>query len=151
MLIKPERDGIDHVNVYSKAHTHGGRWASNFAWSPFTHPRHGDFASVEGLWYWLATRDDRLRLLHGYAAKRLGRELRGADWVQDDAFKTDVLNGIRAKILVAQTTDANALRDLCRLRHLPLTHYYVFGATVHNETARCKWMLDEFDMARGKA
>lgn len=147
-MYNPDEDGNSHVNVYSHARTLGGRWASNFALSPFTHPRHGDFHSVEGLWYWLSTRDDRLRVLHGFAAKKLGRELRGADWVQDDAFKMDVRDGIRAKILVAKAANTDALRNLRATRNLPLAHYYVFGAQVHDETARYRWMLDEFDLAR---
>lgn len=148
MAYNPEEDGTTHVNVYSKAQTLGGRWASNFTFAPFTHPRHGDFNSVEALWYWLSTRDDRLRALHGFEAKRLGRELRGADWVVGEEFKADVLAGIRAKVAVAQASGSNALRDLRARRQLPLAHYYVYGAKVHDETARCRWMLDEFDKAR---
>lgn len=35
MNFKPEMDGIDHINVYSKGKTELGKLLSNFARTPF--------------------------------------------------------------------------------------------------------------------
>lgn len=51
MEFKPESDGFDHINVYSKSRSKLGRMLSNFAHTPFTFG--GDnFESVESWWYW---------------------------------------------------------------------------------------------------
>jgi hypothetical protein len=54
MDIKPSEDGVTHINVYSRGNTELGRLLSNFAHTPFSHPEFGEFASVEGFWYWLS-------------------------------------------------------------------------------------------------
>jgi hypothetical protein len=74
----PSEDGIGHINVYSKAKTKLGRELSNFSFSPFTHPEDGKFNSIEGYWYWLGCKQEKLRKVWGYAAKRLGREYGGS-------------------------------------------------------------------------
>lgn len=71
-MIDPNEDGISHINVYSKGRTGIGRFLSNFTFYPI-HTVDGEFHSIEGYWYWLTCRDDRLRYLHGYEAKKLGR------------------------------------------------------------------------------
>jgi hypothetical protein len=53
--INPHKDGIDHINIYSRGKTEVGRQLSNFAHTPFTHKDYGYFNSVEGLWYYLIT------------------------------------------------------------------------------------------------
>jgi hypothetical protein len=153
MILGPETDGIDHLNVYSKAMTISGRWASNFARTPIDHPRHGHFVSIEGLWYWLSTRDDRLREVSGFAAKQLGRDLRAPDWVSTQEFKNDIVLGIRAKITVATVTRNIAWIAMSTRPwlDLPLAHYYVYGAKIIDETARCQWMLDVFEQERIRA
>jgi predicted NAD-dependent protein-ADP-ribosyltransferase YbiA (DUF1768 family) len=52
MEFKPEDDGFDHINVYSKSKSKLGRSLSNFAHTPITL---GDetFESVESWWYWM--------------------------------------------------------------------------------------------------
>lgn len=142
-MIRPEEDGHTHINVYSKGRTTLGRALSNFARRPFEHPRHGHFESIEGLWYWLSVRDDRLRSAYGFDAKKLGRSLRAADWRADATFQRDVAEGIWAKI------DAHDdIRVALQQSTLPLLHYYVFGGIVKDETARCRWMLDIIEEKR---
>lgn len=38
----PDNDGITHINLYSKSRTVLGRQLSNFAHSPFKHPKYGE-------------------------------------------------------------------------------------------------------------
>lgn len=118
---KPWEDGQTHINVYSKGATDLGRWLSNFAYSPITHPVYGSFDSLEGFWYWLNSglQYDKLRKLHGYQAKSKGKiypRIEIPDFIQQ--FKS----GIRAKLVA----NPDRLRQIIDNR-LPLTHYYVYG------------------------
>lgn len=51
-MLDPTKDGIDHINVYSKGKTALGRFLSNFAETDLE-TKDGHFASVEAYWYWL--------------------------------------------------------------------------------------------------
>lgn len=93
-----------------------------------------------------ATELGRLRTLAGFAAKQLGRQLRGKDWVADDMFKTRILTAISAKIAAHPR-----IRELLKQSTLPLIHYYVFNGRVFDETTRCRWMLDHFESIRQRA
>ena len=142
--ISPLTDGINHINVYSKGITIFGQRLSNFAQTPFVLPEHGSFQSIEGYWYWLSTKDDKLRELHGYEAKTYGREIRGADWPKDEDFKRCILEAIRAKI------DQNKylqhyFRYMAAVGPLPFKHYYVQAGAVVYPKEGCQWILDEFD------
>lgn len=134
--MNPAEDGKTHVNVYSKGKTLLGRLLSNFANTPFVHPEDGEFASVEGYWYWLSCKDDALRGLHGFNAKKYGRSVRAADWRSDDEFKRKVCLALKSKV------DQNlGLMNLLRLNKLPLVHYYVYqDKVVVPEDG--KWILE---------
>lgn len=117
----PMTDGVDHVNIYSKAHTDLGQVLSNFALTPFNHPEFGQFNSVEGFWYWLATGmfDDKLRSLYGYQAKEHGKKL---DRVQISNFKVQIKKAILLKV------DQNdRVKEELKKCNLPFTHYYYYG------------------------
>jgi hypothetical protein len=133
----PRDDGVTHVNVYSRGATLLGKLLSNFASVRFTVPEHGTFDSIEGYWYWLGCKDDRLRSLSGYAAKKVGRELRSSDWPSSPDFKSRILTALQAKYDASPT-----LRRLLSLNRLPFEHYYVFGDHVVDEKARNQWLLD---------
>lgn len=136
MTWDPERDGVDHVNVYSKGRTRLGRDLSNFAHTPFRHPVHGWFASVEGFWYWLSCRDQRLRGAYGWRAKALGREVGGVDWLHGEDFRDEIRTALACKL--AQTPGLLArLED----NDLPLAHYYAYGGKVV-PVPGAAWILD---------
>lgn len=127
---EPSGDGETHINIYSKGKTHLGRMLSNFGHTPFKHPVHGYFSSVEAFWYWLSLggKDDNLRTLHGFQAKKTGQAVRDAilkngnkvPHVED--FKAMIKSAILAKI--EQNPD---LAAMLKNSTLPLTHYYVWG------------------------
>lgn len=118
MTFSQENDGIDHINIYSKGKTWIGRYLSNFYKFEFT-CEDGFFSSIEGYWYWLSTKDDNLRTLHGYAAKKYGKEIRGEDYPKFDGFEDKILKAIKIKL------DKNR-ENVINIK-LPLTHYYCYG------------------------
>ena len=86
---KPENDGIDHINVFSKSRSKLGRMLSNFAHTPFTLDG-VKFESVESWWYWMKMNNinksvlfpafsdeqlDNIKSLIGKEAKTYFREL----------------------------------------------------------------------------
>jgi len=124
--ITVDRDGINHINVYSKGKTELGRMLSHFDKSPFTHPYFGPFQSMEGFWYYLKSgapyghiQDgiEHLRQLHGYKAKQLGKTFQKHEI---PFFKEDILYANCQKIL-----QNKKLRELLCLSDLPFTHHYV--------------------------
>lgn len=146
----PALDGVDHINVFSRGRTELGRVLSNFAHTPFTVQGDGTFASVEGYWYWLqcehADARERLRPLHGYAAKKAGRALRVPDYgrVHDLEFRRSIARAIREKI---RQTPGLAARLAAST--LPFAHYYVYGEKVVTP-ADNEWILDTFAYYRAK-
>lgn len=116
------KDGVDYINVYSDGKTKLGRDLSNFTLSPFRHPLHGVFNSVEGYWYWLTRADDRLRSAYGVEAKRLGRALPKVREFSGEDFESLVKMALTAK-LEQNPEIMKALVD----SHLPFVHYYVMG------------------------
>lgn len=51
-IYKPEEDGIDHINIYSRGKTELGRMLSNFSECEI-HKQYGSFKSIEGLYHYL--------------------------------------------------------------------------------------------------
>jgi predicted NAD-dependent protein-ADP-ribosyltransferase YbiA (DUF1768 family) len=126
--MRPDREGIDHINAYSQSRTELGRLLSNFAEVPIV-TEDGQFSSIEGYWYWLNCSHparDGLRNLSGHAAKAFGRKLRTPDYPRGD------FNEFRRKIKAAADAKIAAsprLRELLCENTLPIVHYYVYGDT----------------------
>lgn len=139
-------DGIDHINVWSKGRTELGRQLSNFAHTPFKHPVHGSFASMEAFWYWLGSgkKHDELRRLHGISAKNVGVKLLMAA-IPEDEFQKGICEGIRCKL--AQNA---GLRLQFAESTLPFRHYFVYGqkGEVIVEKAKHKWQMDFLEKLR---
>jgi len=112
-------DGIHHINIYSKGKTEIGRWLSNFSYSPIL-TQHGEFNSIEGYWYWLTTLHGKLRQLHGFSAKKLGKECKKVKDIPEKEFKDYICKAIDLKI----KTNPKWIAEQC---NLPLKHYYEYG------------------------
>lgn len=139
-MIDPEKDGVDHINIYSKANTELGRTLSNFAFSPI-YIEDGFFASIEAYWYWLSVPEDEplreeLRGSFGYEAKKLGRQLRGKDWNEDWEFEVKIKKAIFTKVI-----ETDGLLVAFSESDLPFKHYYVYGGKVV-EPKEGKWILE---------
>ena len=146
--VNPNNDGIDHINVYSRGKTELGRKLTNFAYTPFDHPEDGKFNSIEGYWYWLGCKDDKLRKAYGFGAKKLGRELGAPDWLGTEDFKRKVKLAIRAKLI-----QHPKLLELLVETDLPLLHYYVYGDVQLDKykvvlVKQGQWILDEIQDIR---
>ena len=119
-IISPFTDGINHINAYSKGRTDLGRMLSNFYHSPFMHPELGQFASMEGFWFYIRNgcRDDVLRTLFGYDAKCYGSELPS---VRTSNFESLIYEGLECKLEQNQE-----ILEACLDNNLPYYHYYVY-------------------------
>lgn len=149
MNYDPDKDGIDHLNVYSKAKTKLGRDLSNFAHYPIVHPELGHFASIEGLWYWLTRQDDRLRELSGFQAKELGKSLPKVKDYPEAEFRRLVVLGLEAKL-----NSYPQLKGAVQACPLRFTHYYVYrfgGEQKVVPTQDSEWILAVFEQARLEA
>lgn len=145
--IDPTRDGITHVNIWSKGKTSLGRNLSNFAAIGFNHPKFGKFASLEGFWYWLATgkQHDDLRMMVGYLAKKTGKAL---EQIDNPNFVEEFKSGMYWRL--AQNEELRTeLRRLVWEQALPLRHYYVYGegptAKVVDVSEKHQWQLDFYE------
>lgn len=140
--MSPSQDGVNHINIYSKGKTTLGRMLSNFYFSPFVLPNHGKFSSVEGYWYWLSTKDEKLRELFGFEAKKRGQFLKAPDWVDTQEFKDSIKESIKAKI------DQNPLiKKELKQSSLPLVHYYVYGDKIV-KVPKGQWIVDFIEQYR---
>jgi hypothetical protein len=140
--MNPTDDGVTHINVYSRGRTELGRALSNFAHTPFEHPEDGHFESVEGYWYWLSTRDERLRNLWGWEAKSVGRQLGGSDYRDEPEF--------RRKVCLALDVKIDSHPDLHRMlveSTLPLAHYYEYDGVIHTPK-KGRWVIDHLTQLR---
>lgn len=139
-MFNPNNDGIDHINVYSQGKTVLGVFLSNWYRYPIILEPLGRFESIEGLWYWLSTKDDRLKSMSGFAAKKLGRSLPKLVTLPDDEFKCIIKQAI--KIKVAGGPQYISFVDSV----LPFTHYYVFSGK--QVDAGHKWIIEYLEQLR---
>lgn len=142
MDLNPLEDGTTHINIYSKGKTLLGRFLSNFSYAPFNNGTDGSFYSIEGYWYWLSTKDDKLRTLIGYDAKSYGQAICGKDWPIDEEFKTKIKTAIERKIFYNHEMYNNFIDS-----KLPFSHYYVYGSKVV-EPKEGKWIIDFIEQLR---
>lgn len=115
-------DGETHINIYSRGATEIGRWLSNFSYSPIE-TEDGNFNSVEGYWYWIQTHNDSLRSLHGFSAKKIGKESEIIVTISQEEFKKKIRKAIDLKL---KTKPQWVAREV----NLPLEHYYDYGGKI---------------------
>jgi hypothetical protein len=139
-MFDPNNDGIDHINIYSQGKTVLGVFLSNWYRYPINLESLGRFDSIEGLWYWLSTRDNRLKSMSGFAAKQLGRSLPKVVTLSDDEFKSIIKQAI--KIKVAGGPQYFNFVDST----LPFSHYYVFNGKQID--AGHKWIIEYLEQLR---
>lgn len=145
-MIDPKEDGIKHINIYSKGRTPLGVLLSNFTEFTMFLPE-GTFSSLEGYWYWLLTKDDRLMKLSGYGAKKLGQMLtKKKEWLQKPEDIVRFKKAMRVKAYHP------GIEKLLKESKLPFKHYYVFQKRAAEprviEPKNGKWMLEEWELIR---
>jgi len=151
------RDGIDHINIYSKGKTQLGKMLSNMYELSFTHPIYGKFPSVESFWYFNKFRrmnvGDQIlfefRKLSGFEAKKRARQLdpeidNGDKFNgQSRYFKQEIQKGLRLKVI-----QNDALKRSFVLSKLPFKHYYVFFEENDYEPEEYQWIPKYFESLR---
>lgn len=150
-MIKPNLDGIEHINIYTKGSTELGRMLSNLYDRDFVVPGYGSFKSMEGFWYFYLTgcKFPEFHNYRGFSAKSAGKACREHRIDKDGLSGEDkevILEAIRCKL--RQNRD---ILTLLRDSELPFKHYYFYG-DVDNakvvELPQFDWMLDEFERLR---
>lgn len=153
-LYTPNKDGIDHINVYSKALTEAGRKLTNYSHAPFDHPLYGKFESMEGFWFWLSSgkQFNKLRNLHGFKANQLGKIVCSKGSVKIDNFKEIILEAMRVKL----RQNPHILQLLVETGDLPLVHYYYdyneldLSKSKVTYLKKYQWQMDELMKVREK-
>lgn len=141
-MYKPENDGIDHINVYSKGKTQLGRGLSNFAYTPFRIPFLGSFNSVEGFWYWVLTNAESTRYTYGFTAKKLGKEILDLQFHGKEEVCPNQVSPRLLKIAYRAKLRCNpSIKQDLEWNTLPLAHYYVYGGKVV-EPKEFRWTVE---------
>lgn len=148
MIIIPENEGKDHINIYSKSKTDLGRMLSNWYRYPI-YTEDGKFMSVEGYWFWLGLEPceerERLRDYYGYKAKQVGTMLQ-------DRLPTQYIDNFEEKILKAIELKFKQYRYLIikEYEDLPILHYYNYNGKIVDMTAKYQWLMDGITKLRDK-
>ena len=124
--LNPDEDGDTHINVYSKGQTEIGLFLTNFADWDFK-CEDGKFACVEGYWYWLFTKDERLHKTNGFESKALGKELKSTEYYDESVagvdFQEKIQKAIKTKL------DFIIKRGIFEYK-APFVHYYNYSGKV---------------------
>lgn len=149
-IYKPEEDGIDHINIYSRGKTELGRELSAFSECAI-HKEYGQFNSIEGLYHylkimrslnvptrrvenvplnycWIKRTLEDLKSAYGVRAKSLGKSAResiisyGIECLDrpDEEFTNEIVEATEQKI-----RNSKELRKAVADNTLPYLHYYV--------------------------
>lgn len=145
-MIDPNKDGVDHINVYSKGKTSLGRKLSNFYELPIE-TVDGKFNSIEGYWYWLGADDvkekEELRSLSGYDAKEIGQLLADEDnKIDQQKFKSKINKAIWVKV------NQPEIKSDFLNSSLPFEHYYVYGGKAVEGSAQ--WIMNALEKMRSR-
>lgn len=147
MLTDPTKDGITHINIYTKGKTELGRALSNLSPHSFTYEPYGFFKCVEAFWYYYLTgcQHEELRLMNGFDAKKQGKKYRDDRIDKDGLSQKDkdvILGAIRCKL--------NAHKEIKRMlkeNDLPFSHYYFYGKEDNakvTDLPQYAWLVDYF-------
>lgn len=142
-LVK-DTDGIDHINVVSKAQTKLGTWLTNMHHSPFTHPEYGHFRNMEGYWHWCATGKsvEELRDMNGFTAKKYAKDF---PKVRYEGFEQDIISGMIEKL----KQNSYIYFALMESDHsLPFAHYFRYVDVVRDAYANNAFWLMELEAIR---
>lgn len=133
--LDPKEDGITHINIYSKSKTELGRFLSNF-YPVKIDTEDEEFASIEGYWYWLSSKDDTLRTLSEYEAKKYGQSIDAEDWLDSETFRGKI-----KKAIVSKIWSNPKYVEMLKAADLPFVHYYIFKGKVVL-VPKTDWIVD---------
>lgn len=127
--IDPSKDGIDHINIYSRGETELGRFLTNVHVMPLR-LKEGVFSSIESYWFWLLTGNDKLKLLNPYEARDIGKSsvrtnshlYIDSNGMYNKRFQRKIMRAIKRKI-----DSSPEHKEMLIESTLPFKHYYVYG------------------------
>lgn len=137
-------DGIDFINIYSKAETPLGRFLSNWTQCELD-TRVGEFESIEGLIFFLGSFESPLKLAHGYQAKKLGEQLDKGIRLPEELFKEIIVEAMECKIVLTDRKIVEAFKDST----LPFVHFYEYGGKRIVPT-KWLWQIEAWEEIREK-
>lgn len=144
MSFDPEKDGVEHINVYSRGTTELGRFLTNF-YHQSIQTEDGRFESVEGYWGWLgsgAQDRDSYRKLYGFDAKKAMNEEPIKGRIDENDFKRKIKKAIAYKI----ATNAKMALEL-KKSTLPFVHYYNYKGKIV-VVDDCDWIMEFLENLR---
>lgn len=123
----PGKDGVDHINIYSKSRSELGRLLSNWSETMFIHPELGMFKTMEGFYAFLATemKYDYLRMVNGYEAKMKLKELTREQ-------KRGYIDELQRALTYKFEQSPRIQELMWEYKDLPITHYYWYGEIGNN-------------------
>lgn len=140
---KPERDGVDHINIDNRGRTTLGQQLSHMHASQFLHPEYGPFESVEGFIGFVRSgaTDDRFHWMAGMEARFHSRKL-------DSSF----IRGFRELVMEAsyfKIVQNQDLRDAFVESTLPFDHYYLLETNGRPiQPGAAGWVIPAFEQLR---
>lgn len=140
-IIDPDKDGINHINVFAFAKTELGRLLDPNARSGFSYPHLGSFNSIGGLWaYLLSENNDSYRALHGNRIKKVLRDL---PHKHVENFKLIIAEATWIKVLNSE----NLVNKIIESKGLPFKRYYLRDKAVV-EVMGLAWYMDVLERIR---
>lgn len=146
-IYDPEKDGIDHINIFSQGRTELGRLLSNFAHTKFTYPPFGSFNSAEGFYFWYLTgqKHDSFKYLHGSSAKTEGKKYK-SDRI-DKTGMTDEILEVLCTMLLNKVQCNPELQQMLIESTLPFVHYYEYNGNISYPKGY-DWICPTYDEIR---
>lgn len=139
-----EKDGKDHINIYSKAATSVGRLWTNMQYMPFTSQEFGYTTSVEAVWHFVSTgcKHPEILQMKPFDAKKYAKTL-PKDKPQD--FKDIIIRALKDRM-----AEHPIKRALLGASHLPLTHYYHYGTNDTIVYTPHDWLIQAIEDIRAQ-
>lgn len=144
----PSKDGVDHINIYSKSTNKLGYLLSNWAHSPFDHPIYGRFNNIECFYAYLASGEqlEHLRTASGWEGKSILKEL---SYDEKESNLDLVKDALYLKF--AQNPTIRWLFD--EYKTLPIVHYYWYGDETNPKVIpnqNSTWLEDTWNKIRSE-
>ncbi len=126
-MIDPNKDGVDHINIYSKGQTCLGRYMSNFAYFSFVY-NDEHFPSVEHWWYYQLTQNDDC-FLSIYLPATIKKRMQ--EYIKNNNIETKQIDKHKLKEILTNKILSNHSNLVAFINSsLPFKHYYTFGDKV---------------------
>lgn len=147
--LNPSLDGVDHLNIYSKALTKLGRFLTNPAKFPFYfYPLRMHFNSVEHLWFWLATENvDILQIDSPFNIKPFIKTNKVPLKTNVPNFKKTIVEAYVFKLYTAPDHIFKEFKEST----LPFQHYYFYGEPNNAkviEQPKHHWQVQAWELIR---